>query len=279
MNKYFRGRKIIYAQGYPAIYKNGKVIRIHILIMEEKLGRKLKKGEVIHHKDENKLNYSKDNLLCFATNAEHCAFHKGAKIFFDEEGIAHCKIKGKYDTCPVCGKIKSIKAEICKNCADYGRNFNNRPTSRPEKSILISDLEEYKSIEAIGRKYSVTGNAVKKWLKFYNLYEKRFTDLPEEEKFIEFLKTHTQKEAAEYYNVPFTTVQSWIIRMNLYIIPPKVLCVETKKVFNSFLDVARIVYPNMSPKSVGNYLGKVVNTDKAYHNYHWKMTDKIILKK
>lgn len=43
----------------------------HILIAEEELGRPLEKGEIIHHKDFNKLNNDPNNLLFPITRAEH----------------------------------------------------------------------------------------------------------------------------------------------------------------------------------------------------------------
>lgn len=48
----------------------------HRIIAEQKLGRELKKGEVVHHEDENKRNNDPDNLRVFASQAEHAAYHK-----------------------------------------------------------------------------------------------------------------------------------------------------------------------------------------------------------
>ena len=43
----------------------------HILIAETELGRPLKKGEIVHHKDFNKLNNDPGNLLFPITRPEH----------------------------------------------------------------------------------------------------------------------------------------------------------------------------------------------------------------
>ncbi len=40
----------------------GETVYIHREVMEQKLGRKLRPGELVHHKDENKLNNDPDNL-------------------------------------------------------------------------------------------------------------------------------------------------------------------------------------------------------------------------
>ena len=47
----------------------------HRIVAEEMLGRKLKKGEVIHHIDGNKRNNSPENLMIFKSLSEHSKYH------------------------------------------------------------------------------------------------------------------------------------------------------------------------------------------------------------
>jgi len=47
----------------------------HILVIEEYIGRKLEKGEVIHHIDGNKLNNSLDNLVLLKREKNHRVIH------------------------------------------------------------------------------------------------------------------------------------------------------------------------------------------------------------
>lgn len=55
--------KIRLDNGYEYILdKNGKVKHIHRIVMEEKLGRPLHDGEIVHHKDGNKRNNDPGNL-------------------------------------------------------------------------------------------------------------------------------------------------------------------------------------------------------------------------
>lgn len=48
--------------------------RYHRIMAEQILGRKLKKGEVVHHIDENKLNNSFDNLIVLS-RSDHTKLH------------------------------------------------------------------------------------------------------------------------------------------------------------------------------------------------------------
>jgi hypothetical protein len=44
--------------------------------LKKKIGRNLKPGEVVHHKDRDKTNNSKQNLWVFKDQAEHDRAHK-----------------------------------------------------------------------------------------------------------------------------------------------------------------------------------------------------------
>ena len=47
----------------------------HRIVAERMLGRPLKKGEVVHHKDGNKRNNAPEDLMVFPSQAEHAKFH------------------------------------------------------------------------------------------------------------------------------------------------------------------------------------------------------------
>jgi hypothetical protein len=49
---------------------------VHRSVAELKLGRPLKSGEVVHHKDRNKQNNSFNNLQVFSNQAQHWGVHK-----------------------------------------------------------------------------------------------------------------------------------------------------------------------------------------------------------
>lgn len=72
----FEGHGIFYDQkGYACIWINDRSIKIHVLVWERENGPK-PVGHEIHHKDENKGNFSLSNLELL-TNSDHQRVHAG----------------------------------------------------------------------------------------------------------------------------------------------------------------------------------------------------------
>ena len=72
---------------YKAIKVNGKKYDEHRYIMEQHLGRKLKRHEVVHHIDGNTYNNNVDNLK-LTTLKEHSRFHmKGRRPNINKEDL------------------------------------------------------------------------------------------------------------------------------------------------------------------------------------------------
>ena len=55
--------------GYRQFKDTGKYVHRHV--EEKKLGRSLKPGEVVHHKDGNPLNNSPNNLKVYRNQSDH----------------------------------------------------------------------------------------------------------------------------------------------------------------------------------------------------------------
>lgn len=69
------GYLFVYCPDHPKCTKRGLVLE-HRLVMEISLGRFLRKGEVVHHIDGDRLNNSRKNLRLFASQAEHSSHHR-----------------------------------------------------------------------------------------------------------------------------------------------------------------------------------------------------------
>lgn len=73
-----RGRKMIYSPNHPNAMKRGRTNTPYMyeyrLVAEKKIGRYLKKGEIVHHIDGDVTNNSPDNLSVMS-QSEHCRLH------------------------------------------------------------------------------------------------------------------------------------------------------------------------------------------------------------
>jgi hypothetical protein len=86
-NGFWKGGRTIASNGYVLI-RVGKDHHLadvrgyayeHRLVMENKLGRQLIKGEIVHHIDENKQNNHPDNLELKSSIKEHLENHRKRK--------------------------------------------------------------------------------------------------------------------------------------------------------------------------------------------------------
>lgn len=90
----------------------------HRLVMEQSIGRKLLKGEEVHHKDGNRLNNHIDNLQLLESRAKHRHLHR--KLFLSEThkecSICHeIKTRSDFYLKPTSSSNDKLRAE-CKSC-------------------------------------------------------------------------------------------------------------------------------------------------------------------
>ena len=108
--------------------ENGKRIFIdeHRHVMEQFLRRKLKKNEVVHHKDGNKLNNNIENLQLM-TDTEHRRLHaKERKISFETKQRISNKLKHR----PRYNKRKITDIELINMVKDYKKGMKLRQVDR-----------------------------------------------------------------------------------------------------------------------------------------------------
>lgn len=78
------------------------------------------------------------------------------------------KKKSVKNYCNECGIEISTNAILCKNCANKERSLKQRKIERPSKETLLNQLKQ-SNMTNVGKYYGVSDNAIRKWLKFYNL--------------------------------------------------------------------------------------------------------------
>lgn len=136
----------------------------HILVAESMLGRPLLSDEVVHHLDFDKSNNTHTNLLVLY-NSQHSKLHKwldnGAPGWKSPPAKAR-----KQATCIICNT--ALLNNQTKYCSKACCLSSPRETKviRPTKDQLNLDLSSM-SYAAVGRKYGVSDNTIRNWVKFY----------------------------------------------------------------------------------------------------------------
>ena len=89
-------------------------VRQHRYVMERKIGRKLCKGEEVHHLDNDKTNNSPDNLVLLPSHAEHMSLYHPIHL------------RNGYNLkCTVCGIVKyKPKSKLLRSSKKHYRCHN-----------------------------------------------------------------------------------------------------------------------------------------------------------
>ena len=131
----------------------------HVLVAEQKIGRPLKREEVVHHINHIRNDNRPENLIVFATQSDHTRFH----MLHEDFGMCHQYEDGSYwceekiNRCQVCGVIIDRKTKLCVSC--HKNKLHSCWPTRENLKKLIRDTP----FDQIGRMFNVTGNSVKKW--------------------------------------------------------------------------------------------------------------------
>lgn len=168
MRELVNGKPVYMNRGYRVVYAPDSISRRwvcyigymyeHRYIMEKHLGHEIPSTFVVHHKDGNKSNNQIDNLEVMPM-VEHSRSHSYRN---GNSRRARCSICGKQMKTP----IGLTRRQMCRKC--YNKQFSPQHKHNIRKEELIRLLEKYNFTE-IGRMYSVTGNAVRKWARKYGI--------------------------------------------------------------------------------------------------------------
>ncbi len=120
----------------------------------------------LDHIDGNRFNNSLVNLRllcpnCHAQTSNYRGKNKRGRKQTEKNDKGETVDKVLSTPCKQCGRLKHHTLTFCsQQCA----RLSQRKVNRPTKEELIEELK-HSSFRAVGRKYGVTDNAIRKWLK------------------------------------------------------------------------------------------------------------------
>lgn len=168
---YMNGYPIIYRPNHPRCNHDGYIYQ-HIEVAENKIGRFLRYGEVVHHRDQNRSNNDPSNLLIFSSKSDHTSFHQHNC----DESLLKQLDDGTYtinylkkNICPLCGNQKAKKNDICWNCRQALGPVNKKVNDLILTRELLKSLIRTMPFTQIGKEFNVTDNAIRKWCDKYKL--------------------------------------------------------------------------------------------------------------
>lgn len=293
-DKTYMGRHIFDHDGYeeitmpdhPSSRDNGTVF-VHTLVAEKKLGRRLKSEECVHHIDGCKSNNDPMNLLIFKTNRDHANYHSAIRngldfILSSFDGVCTCTIVFdkerliKYSTlCPICGGIKSPGSKMCKTCRqDHPAKYAHHSNLCDLDKNTLNELLLNNSLEAIGRMYCVTGNAVKKRAKKFGIYKSKYHQCNDVDLLINRLLHNSRNATADLFGVYPSTIDVWIRRYNIIVEHGMYVCKETGEKFVNAREAARMKYPAVNSHIAAHRIIEVCGLDVEYLGFKWSYQPK-----
>lgn len=114
----------------------------------------------LHHIDENRFNNKIENLQILCSNC-HMQKHNYSNVSKLYRKTKSPNTKQSPNYCD-CGKLINEQSKKCVDCY----NIAQRKEERPPYQKLIDDINKF-GYSGTGRKYNVSDNSIRKWVKFY----------------------------------------------------------------------------------------------------------------
>lgn len=170
------GYRLLFEPEHPRAMKNENwdgYVYEHIAVAEEYLGRPLASNEIVHHLDGDRANNRHENLLVIE-RGQHSKLHawlSAGALYYENiqengENSLNVKVKPVKSFCSGCGKTLQAKQLYC--CSSECYALFNRKVIRPSKEVLAQEVSKT-SLLQLSKKYGVSDNAIRKWMKAYNL--------------------------------------------------------------------------------------------------------------
>ena len=161
-----KGYKLIHLPNHPRANNKGWVYE-HYVVAEQKLGRYLQDKETVHHIDGNKTNNDPDNLIVFATSADHSGCHAGAEIY-EKDNIWYAKIRTANKRCEYCNGIfkpNHMNQRFCsRECVSQQKIKEHKMTY--DIDLIQTQLKQNNgNFTKTAKIFGVTANALVKRLK------------------------------------------------------------------------------------------------------------------
>lgn len=162
------GYRLLFLPDHPKAMSNSNWVGYvyeHIVVVEKRMGRPLARNEVVHHLDGNRSNNRWENLLVIDRGQHaklHAWFNRGAPGMetLRRNGVDSTNAKEKEPTYCVCGTLLQLKQGTY--CSRQCVGLAQRKVNHPDAETLKKELATSNYL-ALGKKYGVSNNAVKKW--------------------------------------------------------------------------------------------------------------------
>lgn len=181
-------KKIYVGTDYPGADRVGFVSEHRYVQETQILHRQLKKGEVVHHCDRQRLNNRPENLWVFINKEAHQTYHAGGTPIQLPDGTYTAEFPKITKICEYCGKEFEPVRKNAKHCSKECAMLDSRKVKRPAKSELKNLLMEF-PMTKIAQIYGITDNGVRRWCQMYKL--------PYRLKGIKAMKEREQAKSAE----------------------------------------------------------------------------------